>query len=89
MKDDQVTDGDYEQDNGVTDDQDDDGGDEEEHLAFADLAVSARQPAGARDWPDKVELVSLMRWTGKVTVRMMKMRMRMKARIGRKKNGKG
>ena len=68
-KDDQVNDGgDYEQGDGVTDDQDEDGGDEEDgvtddqfndgrdeevfdHLAFADLAVSARQPAGAGDRP--------------------------------------
>ena len=48
MKDDQVTDGDYEQDNGVTDDQE-----AFDHLAFADLAVSARDPAGAGDWPDQ------------------------------------
>ena len=49
MKDDQVSGGDYEQDDGVTDDKDD----EEvfEHLAVADLAVSARHPAGAGDWP--------------------------------------
>ena len=50
MKDDQVNGGDFGlKDDGVTDDQDD----EEvfEHLAVADLAVSARHPAGAGDWP--------------------------------------
>ena len=57
MKDDQVGGGDYEQDDGVTDDKDD----EEvfEHLAVADLAVSAGHPAGAGDWPDQGGIAEL------------------------------